>query len=122
MPTNTPNQSKVSIPKQIVQKIKTPSNPSKQNIDNPIIELNNNVLKLIKLLKRTNSFQYRFVSGIFTGFGTVIGATVVVSVVIFLWSWFSSQFNISSPIVDEIISTIDSTKPTSTENIKNQDE
>lgn len=40
-------------------------------------------------LEKTNSFGRRFIVGIFTGLGTVVGATVVVALLLYVLSLFS---------------------------------
>jgi Domain of unknown function (DUF5665) len=67
-------------------------------------------LKKIKIaLDGGNSFKRKFLMGIVGGFGTVVGATVVVSLLILVLNQFA-QFQILEPLVRNIIEIVDRTK------------
>lgn len=50
----------------------------------PELVLANEVKILNKFIKRMTSMRYRFLYGIIEGFGGVIGATILVSIVVFI--------------------------------------
>jgi hypothetical protein len=60
---------------------------------------------------KNQTLRYRFLVGIFNGLGTVLGATIVVSLLIFLIKLFAS-FGWFKPIVDEVIKIIESRQKT----------
>ncbi len=67
-------------------------------------ELADTITELTQLMKERTSRQYRFLSGLVTGVGTVIGATVLSWVVIYMLSVVVSKIDFSSmPAIQKII-------------------
>ena len=65
-------------------------------------ELNQNIEKLIVVMKRANSFHYVFLRGILWGLGSAIGATVVAVIIIAILSSIIQSIN-DVPILNNII-------------------
>jgi Fe2+ transport system protein B len=53
-------------------------------------------------LEKTNSLSRRFFTAILTGFGTVVGATVLVTLLLYILSFFSHE-GILSQYIDKIV-------------------
>lgn len=62
---------------------------------------------LASFLKNQTSFRSRMVAGLWTGLGTVLGATVVVSGIILMLKPLS-KIDWISPIVDKVITALES--------------
>ncbi len=76
----------------------------KEEIAKETPELADTITELTQLMKERTSRQYRFLSGLVTGVGTVIGATVLSWVVIYLMSVVVSKIDFSSmPAIQKII-------------------
>lgn len=65
---------------------------------------------LASLLLNQRSIKQRIFAGLWTGFGTVLGATVIVSGVIFLLKPLA-KVDWISPIVDRVINALESRSP-----------
>lgn len=65
-------------------------------------ELNQNIEKLIVVLKRANSFHYVFLRGVLWGLGSVVGVTVVAVIIIAILSNIIQSIN-GVPILNSII-------------------
>jgi hypothetical protein len=60
-------------------------------------------------VRNSNSFWQKFIGGILAGFGTVIGATLVVAFLIYLLTQLAS-IEWLKPLVEEIVKIVDRTK------------
>ena len=74
-------------------------------MDKEIKELNQNIKKLIVVVKRANSFQYVFLRGVLWGLGSAIGATAVAVIVIAILSSIIQSVN-DVPILNNVISNL----------------
>lgn len=62
----------------------------------------NELKKVRKELSKSNSAHRKFWMGVTTGFGTVIGATVVVAIVLFILTQLAS-IEVIKPFVEQIV-------------------
>lgn len=69
-------------------------------------EILNELKKLNSKLKQNYTFRKRFAMGVINGFGTVIGATVLVSLALLLLKQFAT-IDFVEPIVDRIIDVVE---------------
>lgn len=74
-------------------------------MDEKIEELNQNIEKLIVVVKRANSFRYVFLRGVFWGLGSVVGATIIAVVIIAIFSNIIQSVN-DIPILNNITSNL----------------
>ncbi len=78
-----------------------PNNPRPRAIP-PEIILANEVKQLTRHVQRMTSMRYRFLYGIIEGFGGVIGATLIVSLVLFLLTQLE-QVRFMKPFVEALL-------------------
>lgn len=64
---------------------------------------------LIQELRRSNSLEQKFISALITGFGTVIGATLLVALLIFLLSKLATIESLK-PFVEQIVDIVKNAK------------
>ena len=74
-------------------------------MDEKIEELNQNIEKLIVVVKRANSFHYVFLRGVLWGLGSVVGATIIAVVIIAILSNIIQSVN-DIPILNNIINNL----------------
>ena len=74
-------------------------------MDKKIEELNQNIEKLIIVVKRANSFHYVFLRGVFWGLGSVVGATIVAVIIIAILSNIIQSIN-DVPILNNIVNNL----------------
>ena len=74
-------------------------------MDEKIEELNQNIEKLIVVVKRANSFHYVFLRGVFWGLGSVVGATIIAVVIIAILSNIIQSVS-DIPILNNIINNL----------------
>lgn len=73
-----------------------------KKVIHPEIVLAKEVSDLTKLVKRMTSLRMRFLFGIIEGFGGVIGATIVVSIALFVLTQLE-QVGFLKPFVESIL-------------------
>lgn len=74
-------------------------------MDKEIEELNQNIKKLIVVMKRANSFQYVFLRGVLWGLGSAIGATAIAVIVIAILSNIIQSVN-DVPILNNVMNNL----------------
>jgi hypothetical protein len=67
------------------------------------------IRELTKELKTTNSFSQKFLLALVNGFGTVIGATVLIAILIFILSKLAN-IEFLKPFVQTIVETVQNAK------------
>jgi hypothetical protein len=67
------------------------------------------ITEYLHRFKKTQTLRYRFLSAMVNGFGTVLGATVLVSVVVFILKQFAN-IQLIEPLVSRIVQIVQSTK------------
>ncbi|MDF1498441.1 MAG: DUF5665 domain-containing protein [Patescibacteria group bacterium] len=75
-------------------------------MDKKIEELNENIEKLIVVIKRANSFHYVFLRGVLWGLGSVVGAAFVAVIIVAILSSIIQSVN-DVPILNNIISNLE---------------
>jgi len=60
---------------------------------------------LTKEIRALNSFRQKFISAVITGFGTVIGATVLVALLIYILTQLAS-IEIIRPFIESIVNMV----------------
>ncbi len=78
-------------------------------MDKEIEELNQNIEKLIIVIKRANSLYYVILRGVLWGFGSVVGATFVAVIIIAILSSVIQTVN-DVPILNNVINSLQSYK------------
>ena len=74
-------------------------------MDKEIEELNQNIKKLIVVVKRANSFQYVFLRSVLWGLGSAVGATAVAVIVIAILSNIIQSVN-DVPILSNVVNNL----------------
>lgn len=72
-------------------------------------DLSRQLAMLTRELRTANSFKQKFVGALITGFGTVIGATLLVALLIFILSQLAS-IELIRPLVQDIVTVVQSSK------------
>lgn len=75
------------------------------NTESEIKEIITEAGEIKEELQKANSFWRKFLSAVITGFGTVVGATLLVAIVIYILSLFS-HIGIIGQFSDWIVDTI----------------
>jgi len=75
-------------------------------MDKKIEELNENIEKLIAVIKRANSFHYVFLRGVLWGLGSVVGAAFVAVIIVAILSSVIQSIN-DVPILNNIINNLE---------------
>lgn len=74
-------------------------------MEKKIEELNQEIKKLIVVIKKANSLHYVFLRGILLGLGSVIGATIVAVIIIAILSNIIQTIN-DVPILNNVINNL----------------
>ena len=74
-------------------------------MDKEIEELNQNIKKLIVVVKRANSFHYVFLRSVLWGLGSAVGATAVAVIVIAILSNIIQSVN-DVPILSNVVNNL----------------
>jgi len=74
-------------------------------MDKEIEELNQNIKKLIVVVKKANSFYYVILRGILWGLGSAIGATVIAVIVVAILSSAIQSIN-DVPILNNVMNSL----------------
>lgn len=75
----------------------------------PEQELSKQLSILIKEIKITNSLKHKFLLSLVTGLGTVIGATVLVALLIFILSKLAT-IEVIKPFVENVVEIVQTAK------------
>ena len=79
------------------------------NLDHNHKFLTKEMKELTKELKISNSLSNRFLMAIITGFGTVIGATLLIALMLFILSKLAT-FETLKPFVEQIVQIVENSK------------
>lgn len=72
-------------------------------------DLSRQLALLTRELRISNSFKQKFIGALITGFGTVIGATILVALLVFILSQLAS-IELIRPLVQDIVNVVQSSK------------
>lgn len=92
-----------------LQRVNTNNSEADKSYD-ALIEEMSALRESVEKNTRVFKLPYRFAMGLFTGLGTVFGATILVSVVIYLLKPFAS-IDMFKPFVNQVIEIVERRKP-----------
>ena len=81
----------------------------KTTVSSPTPDLSRQLALLTRELRISNSFKQKFVGALISGFGTVIGATLLVALLIFILSQLAS-IELIRPLVQNIVEVVQTSK------------
>ncbi len=96
MPSKLKRKKKITTKK--TEAVDTPKPPT---MPETLENLSQQIHRWNKELTAANSFRNKFIGGLLTGFGTVLGATLLVALLVFILSQLAS-IELIRPFIEEI--------------------
>ena len=90
-------------------KTKSPTPTSKPTLESQIKDLQHQIHLLTVEIETTNSFLRKFLLALVTGLGTVIGATLLIALLVYILSQLAT-FEVLKPFVQSIVDIVQHSK------------